>query len=547
MSKYNTFDAFIKAHLGKAMDYDGVAGCQCIDLCKYYLDELLGLKPGAWGDAYAWYTNFNNISVLKNNFTRIANTPSFIPKKGDIMVWGQGLSRWGHVAICTGEGTTSYFYSWDNNWTGNHDATAKIKHNYNNVLGVLRPKDQSKINPTSTSTTKPAESTSDSNYKLKNPVKGLDISVHQGANVDFNKIKKAGYDFVILQAGYGKYISQKDKYFESNYKKAKSAGLNVGAYWYSYAKTAADATAEAKVCLEVIKGKQFEYPIFYDVEDPSQSSLSKSTFDSICKNFLNSFKGYKVGLYSYTSFFNAHISESTQKAYDIWIAHYDVSKPAYKNPYTIWQYTSKGKVDGTTGNIDLDESYYDYPKMIKDAGLNGFTSSSSSKPADSITYSTYYVKNKNGAAYYDALNGKKLGTYPYATSIKIYPNLQYEGKDKKKYVKTNKGYYIEFKLLSTTKPATTSTPKFTYTVNKTYTLQVDLKVRTGPGTNYSQKNYKDLTADGKNHAYNQSKAVFKKGTKVTVLEVKNLDAKNIFIRCPSGWCMAVCNGEQYIK
>lgn len=78
MAKY-TYKEFISAHKGKAMDYDGIAGCQCIDLCKYYLDEVFDLTPGAWGDAHCWYENYNSIPTLKNNFTRIANTPDFVP------------------------------------------------------------------------------------------------------------------------------------------------------------------------------------------------------------------------------------------------------------------------------------------------------------------------------------------------------------------------------------------------------------------------------------------------------------------------------------
>lgn len=143
-----TYDEFIKRHKGKAMDYDGAAGAQCVDLAKYYLNEVFGLKPGAWGDAHDYYDNFNSVSDLKNNFTRIANTPDFVPKKGDIVVWKSSLSSggWGHIAIATGEGNTSYFYSYDQNWTGRHDACTKIKHNYNHLAGVLRPKDQTKVN-----------------------------------------------------------------------------------------------------------------------------------------------------------------------------------------------------------------------------------------------------------------------------------------------------------------------------------------------------------------------------------------------------------------
>lgn len=142
-----TYDEFIKTHVGKAMDYDGVAGAQCVDLAKYYLDEVFGIKPGAWGNAHAYFDNFDNLPALKKNFKRIRNTPDLVPKKGDIGVWDSGLSSggWGHIAICTGEGDTKHFTSYDQNWTGNHDACTKVNHNYQHFAGVLRPIDQTKV------------------------------------------------------------------------------------------------------------------------------------------------------------------------------------------------------------------------------------------------------------------------------------------------------------------------------------------------------------------------------------------------------------------
>lgn len=137
-----SFDTFIKNHLGKGVDVDGAAGIQCVDLAKAYLTEVFGLKTGAWGNAHYWYDGFNSIDTLKKHFTRIPNTPDLVPKKGDIVVWKSSLSSggWGHIAIASGEGDTTYFYSYDQNWTGRHDPCAKTRHNYNHVAGVLRPK-----------------------------------------------------------------------------------------------------------------------------------------------------------------------------------------------------------------------------------------------------------------------------------------------------------------------------------------------------------------------------------------------------------------------
>lgn len=138
------YQEFINNYNGKAVDFDGVSGAQCIDLVKLYLTKVFGISTGAWGNAKDWYLNYSNVTNLRNNFTRIANTKSFVPQKGDIVVWGATSSNpYGHIAIATGEGNTSQFYSYDMNWGGK--ACKKVLHNYNAFLGVLRPNDQSKI------------------------------------------------------------------------------------------------------------------------------------------------------------------------------------------------------------------------------------------------------------------------------------------------------------------------------------------------------------------------------------------------------------------
>lgn len=138
------YKEFVSTYLGKPTDYDGAYGVQCVDLIKLYLDKVFGIKAGSWGNAKYYWINFDKHSELTKNFTKVSNTASFVPKAGDIMVWdGDKGNGAGHVAICTGEGTTSYFYSYDQNWNGK--AMKKVKHDYKDVYGVLRPKDQSKI------------------------------------------------------------------------------------------------------------------------------------------------------------------------------------------------------------------------------------------------------------------------------------------------------------------------------------------------------------------------------------------------------------------
>lgn len=134
-----TFDEYFKTRTGKGIDYDGNYGVQCFDLANDYSVKVVGGKQFIGMGAYEIYTNFAN-QPGKELYERIPNTPEFVPKKGDIMVWGQGLSKWGHVAICTGKGDTTWFESYDQNWTGRNDPVALVRHNYSHVLGVLRPR-----------------------------------------------------------------------------------------------------------------------------------------------------------------------------------------------------------------------------------------------------------------------------------------------------------------------------------------------------------------------------------------------------------------------
>lgn len=224
-------------------------------------------------------------------------------------------------------------------------------------------------------------------------VKGIDVSQYQ-TNIDFDKVKKAGYSYVIIRAGYGQYTVQKDPTFEDNYRKAKAAGLNVGAYWYSYAGSEADARAEAKTCIEVIKGKKFEYPIYFDLEEQAQFAKGRSFCDAITRTFCDQLEkaGYFAGLYISRSPLQQYISADVAKRYALWIAEYS-SKCNYNGSYGMWQYTSEGKVSGISGNVDMDICYVDYPKIIKDKGLNGYPKPL--KPAEKPILDKAGFKNGN--------------------------------------------------------------------------------------------------------------------------------------------------------
>lgn len=225
---------------------------------------------------------------------------------------------------------------------------------------------------------------------------GIDISYCQ-TKVDWSKVTS---DFVIARAGYGKVASQKDNMFESHYAGAKSRGIPIGAYWYSYATSEAEAEQEADVCLEVLKGKQLEYPVFYDVEEKRQFDLGKEKVSAIIRAFLSKVEaaGYWVGLYMSASPLKDFVEDDIRNRYAIWVANTGVSKPSYSGAYGVWQY-KVGTAPGVTGDVDLDYCYVDYPSAIKANGLNGF-SKDDTKPAPTTDKDTIDVEIKfNGKTY----------------------------------------------------------------------------------------------------------------------------------------------------
>ena len=138
-----TYDEFEKKYLGKAVDFDGVAGVQCVDLVDQYLKDCFGIE-GVWcNGAKDLYNNFASYPALVSAFDRAPNTPDLVVRKGDIVIWGGG--SWGHTGIGTGEGNVDWFVSLEENTLGRHEPTQKVKHWFANdisnpCLGVLRPK-----------------------------------------------------------------------------------------------------------------------------------------------------------------------------------------------------------------------------------------------------------------------------------------------------------------------------------------------------------------------------------------------------------------------
>ena len=198
---------------------------------------------------------------------------------------------------------------------------------------------------------------------------GIDVSFWNEES-DFEEIKNQGIDFVIIRCGssYGK-----DRMFEYNYTAAKAAGLKVGAYYYTYAMNEEEAIRDAESCLSYVCGKEFDMPVYMDIEESEQKEAFSQRF---CTEMVMSFcqvidsGGYIAGLYTNGSWFHSTINEACiASVYEVWFAAWTTDKlPSrdYSDLYGAWQYTDSGKIPGITSSfVDRDVCYKNYSSLTE--------------------------------------------------------------------------------------------------------------------------------------------------------------------------------------
>lgn len=207
-------------------------------------------------------------------------------------------------------------------------------------------------------------------------LKGIDISSYQNG---LKLQKNNEYDFVILRGGFtgwGTGVNyNKDTCFEDFYKQCKNNNIPVGCYWYSCADNYEKGINEANFLYNnCLKGKQFEYPIYIDIEDTHhQIKTKRGTTDAI-KGFCETLEklGYYVGIYANSNWFKNYIYTDELNRYDKWLAQWTTNRPTFMS-YGLWQNSDSGNVLGY--KIDTDISYIDYPNLIKSKGFNGYSNS----------------------------------------------------------------------------------------------------------------------------------------------------------------------------
>lgn len=187
-------------------------------------------------------------------------------------------------------------------------------------------------------------------------IQGIDVSRWQG-EIDWNKVAEGGIKFAILKAGGSDSGFYKDRTFERNYAGAKAAGLKVGAYYFvgKYCTSSIDGMADAQRFVKLVEGKDFDLPLFIDIETtpPAKKKGATDAVIAFCQVIEDN--GYKSGVYaSKTSGFVDRLDDSRLGNIIHWVAQY-YDKCTYPGNYTFWQKSSKGTVPGIKGNVDLDE------------------------------------------------------------------------------------------------------------------------------------------------------------------------------------------------
>ena len=197
---------------------------------------------------------------------------------------------------------------------------------------------------------------------------GIDVSKWNG-DIDWDRVKNAGVEFAIVRAGYrgsttGSLVE--DSCFAANMRGAAASGMPVGVYFFTQAVNEVEAVEEASAVLELIREYDLDYPVFIDTEGAGGNgradNLDADTRTLVCEAFCRTIAnaGYRAGVYASRNWYNNNLHVDKLEHYCIWLAEYRHA-PLYQGYYHMWQYTSKGAVDGIVGNVDMNVSYLQMP------------------------------------------------------------------------------------------------------------------------------------------------------------------------------------------
>jgi len=188
---------------------------------------------------------------------------------------------------------------------------------------------------------------------------GIDVSKYN-KDVDWGRVRDAGIEYVIIRMGYrgsstGALVE--DPYFERNLKGAKDAGLKIGVYFFTQALDETEAIEEASMVRTLVSKEELSLPVFLDVESSGGRGdlVNREQRTRNIRAFIETLEnaGYRAGYYANKNWLHNHIYAGELEEFPLWLAQYKAVRPTYNARYDMWQYSSKGHVDGIEGYVDL--------------------------------------------------------------------------------------------------------------------------------------------------------------------------------------------------
>ena len=244
------------------------------------------------------------------------------------------------------------------------------------VRAIFGPGNEAETTPDAPATA-PEQVNTPPGWQGDPPYRYIDVSRYQGL-IDWAQVAAAGYKGAMLKTvstnrklskrADGLYI---DPTFETNYRNARAAGLDVGVYYYTYATSEAMADAELALLRQAVYGKEFSLPICVDVEENKLKRLSTLDLSNLTAYALEQVErmGFYAQLYTYTGYKYELDMARLSSRWDVWLADYTGKTPNVTFNYNAHQHTSKGSVPGITGNVDLNVTTLNYPRIIEKKGL----------------------------------------------------------------------------------------------------------------------------------------------------------------------------------
>jgi GH25 family lysozyme M1 (1,4-beta-N-acetylmuramidase) len=203
---------------------------------------------------------------------------------------------------------------------------------------------------------------------------GIDVS-HWQFTIDWERVSRTNVEFAMIRAGRGYIDAERpmieDTRFRENIEGALANGIDVGVYFYSYARSAEEARREAEFLISIIEGTELTYPVVFDIEDPIHLRMSMGLITEMIEAFFEVLieNGYFPMLYSYKNFLEAKVDPRILDTYAVWLAQW-AAAPTYTGSFHMWQYTDKGRVSGINGDVDLNLSLINFPEVLRKHRLN---------------------------------------------------------------------------------------------------------------------------------------------------------------------------------